>query len=182
MPLPVNGPRLDPWIVMFVNDGLNVFVNEIPSPVVFWMTPPELSPPTDALPLPVTVRLPFVPVLLRTIPLAAPFAEMLRKVRPVAPIVVLATLSAVAVVVVSVLTIVVLFCVALTVPPPVALKAMFAAVVRLSPPVRLMVAPVLVLERMPLAVLEIAPLKATVPPVLFWICTGRPPAAEIVPG
>src|SRR5436190_24278341 len=115
-------------------------------------------------------------------------AEMLLKVSPLAPIVVLATLSAVPVVVVSVLTIVVLFWVALTVPPlvaagpgPVAVTAAFAPVERLSPPVKLIVAPVFELSKMPLAVLETAPLKATVPPVSFWICTGRPPAVEIVP-
>ena len=35
--------------------------------------------------LPLTVRPPDAPVLLRTMPLAAPFAAMLRKVRPLAP-------------------------------------------------------------------------------------------------
>ena len=48
---------------------------------------------------------------------------MLRNVSPLAPMVVLATFSAVPVVVVMVLTMVVLFCVAVTVPPPVAVKA-----------------------------------------------------------
>src|SRR5256885_1032022 len=108
--------------------------------------------------------------------------EMLRNVRPLAPIVVFATLRAAAFGAVSVLTIVVLSWVAVTVPPPVALKAILAPVERLKPPVRLIVAPVLVLKRMPLAVLLMAPLKTTVPPVLFWICTGRPPPALIVPG
>jgi hypothetical protein len=60
-------------------------------------------------PLPVTVRPAVGPVLLTTIPFAPPVAEMLRNVSPEAPIVVFATLRAVPVVVVSVLTIVVLF-------------------------------------------------------------------------
>ena len=51
-----------------------------------------LSPLT---PLPVTVSPPLVPVLLSTMPLAAPLAEMLWNVRSFAPMVVLATLSAV---------------------------------------------------------------------------------------
>ena len=62
---------------------------------------------------------------------------MLRKVRPLAPIVVLATLSAVPVVVVRVFTIEVLFWVALTVPPPVAVNAALAPVLRLMPPLKL---------------------------------------------
>ena len=69
-------------------------------------------------PVPVTVNAP-APVLLSTMPLAAPFdAITLRKVRPLAPMVVLATLSAVPVVVASVFV----DPVTLTVPPPVALK------------------------------------------------------------
>ena len=55
---------------MLRNDGLVVFVSEMPSPVVFWIVPPELSPPCDVLPSPVTVRLPVEPVLLRTMPFA----------------------------------------------------------------------------------------------------------------
>ena len=62
-------------------------------------------------------------MLFRTIPFTAPLAEMLRNVMPLAPMVVLAMFNAVPVVVVMVLTIVVLFCVADTVPPPVAVKA-----------------------------------------------------------
>src|SRR5215471_14399721 len=56
------------WMFMFVNDGLMVLVSEMPVPVVFWMVPPELSPPTDELALPLTVRPPLEPVVLRTIP------------------------------------------------------------------------------------------------------------------
>ena len=76
-----------------------------------------------------------LPVLLSTIPLAAPLAEMLRNVRPLAPIVVLATLSAVPVVVVSVFTSVPVAAglhgfssQTLTVPPPVAVNAELAPV------------------------------------------------------
>ena len=76
-----------------------------------------------------------MPVLLSTMPLAAPLAEMLWKVRPLAPIVVLATLSAVPVVVVRVLP----APVTVTVPPPVAVKAALAPVLRVSCPVKLMV-------------------------------------------
>ena len=41
---------------MFRNDGLVVFVREMPWPVVLWIVPPELSPPCVVLPAPVTVR------------------------------------------------------------------------------------------------------------------------------
>ena len=61
---------------------------------------------------------------------------MLRNVNPLAPIVVFATFSAVPVVVVMVLTMVVLFCVADTVPPPVAVKAGLVAVLSARPPVK----------------------------------------------
>ena len=75
-------------------------------------------------PLPVTVNPAVVPVLFRTIPLVGsvllPVTVMVLNVSPLAPIVVLATLSAVPVVVVSVLTIEVLFWVTLIVPPVVA--------------------------------------------------------------
>ena len=92
------------------------------APVMFWIVPPLPSLATEPA-APVTVKPPDAPVLFRKMPFEPPFEEMLRNVRPLAPMVVLATLSAVPVVVVSVFTIEVLFCVALTVPPPVALKA-----------------------------------------------------------
>ena len=57
---------------------------------------------------------------------------MLRNFSPLAPMVVLATFSAVPVVDEIVLTIEVLFCVALTVPPPVALKPTPLVVERIS--------------------------------------------------
>ena len=37
------------WRFMFVNDGLKALVSEIPWLVVFWIVPPELSPPSDEL-------------------------------------------------------------------------------------------------------------------------------------
>ena len=39
---------LEPWIVMFVNEGLIVLVKEIASSNVPVMTPPEPLPPSDA--------------------------------------------------------------------------------------------------------------------------------------
>src|SRR5262249_7230198 len=72
---------------------------------------------------------------------------------------VLETLSAVPVVVVSVL----LEPVTLTVPPPAALNAPFVPVEATTPPLRLTVAPVFELRLMPVPVSLIAPLKATVP-------------------
>ena len=68
------------------------------APVLCWIVPPE-----PAVPVPVTVRPPSAPVVLRLMPArcrAVP-AEMLWNVRSSAPMVVLATLSAVPVVVVG---------------------------------------------------------------------------------
>src|SRR4051812_23659272 len=108
----------------------------VPSaPVLFEIVPPvQLAALVQVPPLAVTVRPP-VPAPFRMMPLLEPLPleVMLRKVRPLVPIVVLATFSAVAVVVVSVFTIVLLFCVALTVPPPVAANAALAPVLRLRP-------------------------------------------------
>src|SRR5438046_10336326 len=92
-------------IFLKLNDGLCVDFRKTPWPVVFWIVPPvhvdavELQVPA----LPVTVKPAVVPVLLRTIPFVAPLAEMLWNFRPVEPIVVFATFSAVPVGVVSVL-------------------------------------------------------------------------------
>ena len=112
------------------------------------------------------------------IPLAAPFDVMLRNVTPLAPIVVFATLSAVPVVEVRVLTIDVLFCVTLTVPPevaagpgPVAVNAAFVPVLNAMPPVKFRVAPLLAFRNMPVPVPPMAPERATVPPVLFMMFT-----------
>src|SRR5581483_6243962 len=102
----------------------------MPAVVVFWMVPPF------------TVTVP-LPVVASAMPLAGPLAavpaEMLAKVRPLAPTVVLLTFSAVPVVVVSVLALLVL----LTVPPPVALKAVLVVVLAVIWPLKLIVAPLL---------------------------------------
>ena len=76
------------------------------------------------------------PVLLSTIPFAAPLAEMLRKVRSSAWMVVFWTLSAVPVVVVSVLfgAVAPLVSVTATLPLTVALKAVLAPVEAVMPP------------------------------------------------
>src|SRR5437899_2073397 len=119
------------------------------APVLCWIVPPvqsatsvacagETEPPQNPLELPVTVRPPLEPVVSRTMPLPAEPAPvpalMLRNVKPLAPMVVLVTLSAVPVVDEIVLTMLVLFCVALTVAPlPEALKPTPLVVVRLSP-------------------------------------------------
>jgi hypothetical protein len=122
-----------------------VFVREMPAPVVFWIVPPLL-----AAAVPVTLRPPLLPVLLSTIPLVGPVpgvpAEMLRNFRPDAPIVVLATLSAVPVELVSVLAV----SDALTVPPPVALKAVVPPELSDSVPVKESVEPVLLVRSTPL--------------------------------
>ena len=68
-----------------------VEVRLTPSPVEFWIVPPEPA----VVPVPVTARLPLVPVLLSTMPLTAPLVEMLLNVTSFEPIVVLAMLSAV---------------------------------------------------------------------------------------
>src|SRR5262249_2604728 len=99
-----------------------------------------------------------------------PFEEMLWNVRPLAPIVVFATLSAVPVVVESVFPL----AVALTVPPPVALKALFAPVLAGTPPLKLIGLPVLVARLIPKRLSLIAPVKATVPAVWLVTSTDRP--------
>src|SRR3954451_18727314 len=54
------------WMFMLVSDGACVFVSEMPAPLVFWITPPDESPPLVAFALPVTVNEPVEPVLLST--------------------------------------------------------------------------------------------------------------------
>ena len=127
-----------------------------------------------SVPLPVTVSPPLVPVELSTMPLVAPFDAMLRKVNPAAPIVVFATFRAVPVVVVMVFTMLVLFCVAVTVPPPVAVKAALAPVFKVSPALKAIVAPVLPVREIPAAVSEIAWVKETVDPARLAMVTERP--------
>ena len=73
-------------------------------------------------------------------PFGAPLDEMLRKLRPLAPIVVLVTFSAVPVVEVIVFVLPVTF----SVPPPVALKPALAAELIAIPPVKVNVVFVLV--------------------------------------
>ena len=77
-------------------------------------------------------------------PLAAPLEEIDRNVTPLAPMFVLTMLRPVPVDVSIVLTIVVLFWVTFTVPPPVALNPVFAPVSMSNPPLmkaKLIVAP-----------------------------------------
>ena len=137
-----------------LNSMFETLVNATPCEPVPWIVPPVQVgvAGVQGLPLPVILR-PLAPVAVIMIPFAGsvllPVTEILRNVRPLAPIVVLATLSAVPVVVVNVLTILVLFCVALTVPPPVAVKAALAPVLKFNPAVKLIVAPVFVVRVMP---------------------------------
>src|SRR5262245_41042329 len=114
-------------------------------------------------------------------PLGAPFALMLWKVRPPAPMVVFWTLSAEPVVVVSVL----LAPVAVTVPPPLAEKAGLVPVSSVIWPVKLIVPPVLADRVTPppaSLVSAIAPLMMTVPPERAVISTAvRPDPLLIAP-
>ena len=77
--------------------------------------------------------------------------------------VVLATFSAVPVVVAMVLA----DPATLTVPPPVAVNAGLAPVFSVSAPVKSMLEPVLALRKIPVPVSVTAPEKVTVPPVRF---------------
>ena len=131
-------------ITMSVKLGEEVEDRLMPSPAELWIVPPEPA----VVPLPVTVSPPEVPVLDRLIPGLAPLDEMLWKVSPPEPIVVLETLSAVPVVVVIVLPVPV----AETVPPPVAENPVLVPVLMLSVPLKLIVAPVLPLSDDPGAV------------------------------
>src|SRR2546421_4452981 len=108
----------------------------------FWMVPP-----VPALPLPVTVRPPVAPVLFTMMPLVAPLQAMLRNVSPLAPIVELATLSAVVVgaVVLPMVFVPVTFTAAA---PPVAVKTP-AVPLRVMPPLKLSVVPPLLLRLIP---------------------------------
>src|SRR5262245_60610042 len=142
------------------------------APTVFWMRPPvhvgvaEVQTP----PLPVTVRPAVAPVVFNTIPFAAPLAEMLRNVRPVPPMVVLATFNAVPVVVAIVLTSGPVAAAAhgfssqtSTVPPLVAVKAALAPVVNDNPPRNTIDVPSLLSRKIPVPVSVTGPLKVTAP-------------------
>ena len=76
---------------------------------------------------------------------------------------------------------VVLSCVALIVPPPVAVKAAFVVVLAVMPPVKLIVAPVLLVSVMPVSVSVTRPLNATVPPVLLPMLTECAEPLAMVP-
>ena len=143
--------------------------------LMFWSVPPEALLLLPASPI--TIRPPLGPVLFRMIPFAPPLAEILRKIRFPAPMDVLTTFSAVPVVVIRVL---VAF-VALTMPPPVALKAGLAPVESVSAPMKLTVEPVFALRLTPVPDPLIAPLKVAVPPVLLAILTERAALLPIVP-
>ena len=109
-----------------------------------WMVPPLPA----VVPVPVTVSPPSAPVVSRTMPFALPpFDAILWNIRLPEPMVVFWTLSAVAVPELIVLP----EAVALTVPPPVALKAvvLLALVLRVSGPVKAMMPPVLFCRLIP---------------------------------
>ena len=128
-------------ISMSVKLGEVVEERLMPAPVERWTVPPD-----PAEPVPVTVSPPEDPVLERLIPSAAPLAEMLWKLSPLAPIVVAEMLRVVAVVVVRVLPVPVV----VMVPPPVAVNAGLVAVLAAILAVKLMVAPVFEASVMPL--------------------------------
>jgi hypothetical protein len=170
---------------MWLSVTLATEMNSPPRLLAFWIVPPE-----PAVPVPLTVNAP-APVLFRLMPFVPPFAEMLRNVMPLGPIVVLATLSAVPVVVVIVLTrapaagLHGFSSQTLTVPPPVAVNAGLAPVESTNPPENVMVAPVLLVSEMPLPSPSLpsvmAPAKLLVPPVVPLIDTSAPTSSVIVP-
>ena len=135
-------------------------------------------------PLPVTVSPAVAPVLLSTMPLVAPLAEMLVKCSPSPPIAVLATLRAVPVVVVRELW-TPFGSLTTTVPPPVALKAGLDPVDRMSPPSKRTVATALADIEIPPPSPSLRsvmrPLKSFVP--RFWLATltSCPTSSVIVP-
>ena len=94
--LPMTPSELPPSVVlalvkfMSVSEMLTALMKLAPRFVMFWIVPPE-----PAGPVPLTVRPAVVPVWFRTMPFGAPLAEMLRNSSSLAPMVVLATLSAV---------------------------------------------------------------------------------------
>src|SRR5436853_7755415 len=109
----------------------------MPTPVEPVIVPPD--PLRFVVASPVTVNPPVpaaVPVLLRTMPLDAPFDEMLWNVRPDEPMSVLTTLRPTPLPELIVLPVPV----AVTVPPPVALNAVvpLELVLSVSAPVKLM--------------------------------------------
>ena len=118
-----------------------------------------IVPPVPAAPVPTTFKPPALPVMFRMMPEfpLAVGALILRNSKLFAPMFVLATFSAVPVVVVNVLTNAPVApgthgvsSQTLTVPPPVAVNAGFAAVLRTTPPLKVIVPPVLLVREIPL--------------------------------
>src|SRR4051812_7469557 len=148
MPIPpvvLPSPPVLCWIVPPVQSAVFGATRVAAVPTAFGVT----LPPQTPLELPVTVRPPLLPVLSKlmptpAVPEAVP-ALTAWKLRPLAPIVVFATLSAVALLVDRVL----LAPVAVTVPPPVAVKAGSEPVLSVSAPVKAIVEPVLLVSETP---------------------------------
>src|SRR5262245_3416211 len=169
---------------MLLSDTADVLVRLMPpvADVLLLIVPPE--PAVD--PMPVTVSPLVLPVVVSTIPEFAPAVVdvMLRNVRPVPPMVVLATFNAVPVVVVMVLTSGPVAAAAhgfssqtSTVPPLVAVKAGLAPVDNVNPPRNVIAEPSLLSRKMPPLVsvtgpeMTTAPLPAAVRP---WMSIDRP--------
>ena len=137
------------------------------APVLFAICPPEhpeVSAAVHVPPLPLTVSPPVAPVLFRMMPalLLLPVESMLRKVIPLAPIVVLATFRAVPVVEVIVLVAPVTF----TVPPPVAVKPAFAAELIVTFEKLKVALPLLPVRLAPVPPFVLSPVKVSVPAIL----------------
>ena len=152
-----------------------------PRAVMLWMVPPDPL----VVPVPVTVRPPVEPVVFSTMPLAGSAAavllpaEMLRKFRSPAPMVVFATFSAMADVLLRVLPAPVTW----IVPPPVAVKPVPVLLAITSPPLlKLMVAPALLLRLTavlaPVLRFLLGLSKAMVPPLEF--CTRMPCVVDVM--
>lgn len=153
--------------------------------------PLPTCPPHNPLEFPLITKPPLLPVVFSTMPFVAPLAEMLRNSKLLEPIVVLATFSAVPVVVVRLFTnapvapgLQGFSSHTFTVPPPVAVKAGLALVFKVNPPAKVMVAPVLEVKLTPVAealLLVIVPLKVLEPPVELATETMRPVVSVMVP-
>src|SRR5262245_14468410 len=169
---------------MLLSDTADVLVRLMPpvADVLLLIVPPE--PAVD--PMPVTVSPLVLPVVVSTIPEFAPAVVdvMLRNVRPVPPMVVLATFNAVPVVVAIVLTSGPVAAAAhgfssqtSTVPPLVAVKAALAPVVNDNPPRNTIDVPSLLSRKIPVPVSVTGPLKVTAPlPAVVrpWMSMDRP--------
>ena len=131
-------------MLMRARDTARVLVREMPSPVMFWMTPP-----LPGVPAPVTVRPPVLPVLVSTMPLAPPLAERRSKVMPPLVMAVLVTRRAAPLVVSLVL-------VPVTVRPPV-----LVLLVAVKPPLpeagSMSMPPLKVMARLPRLLVTVMP-------------------------